>query len=124
MWEELNQDIKPYHLAPLLSAAIFIMAMMADRSEPLLTVLFFLNILALPFLTGVLYVCSHADASQVGWKNVILGAWPTVLLIVLVNLLLGNFGGAVIFVAPFLLFMASLGGILAQFIRLNWGLTS
>ncbi|HEX8141435.1 MAG TPA: hypothetical protein VF553_02500 [Pyrinomonadaceae bacterium] len=120
---ELNQDIKPYHLAPLLSALIVI-AMSVSRSDVLLGTLFLLNVLAVPFLTGVVYVCSLADSGQGGWKSVSLGAWPTVLATVVVNLLLGNWGTYVLFIFPVLLLMASLGGIVARIVRLRWGRSS
>jgi hypothetical protein len=121
--KELNQDIKPYHLAPLVSALIVI-AMSASRSDAFLSALFLLNVLAVPFLTGVVYVCSLEDSGQVGWKSVSLGAWPTVLLTVAVNLLLGNWGAYVLFIFPVLFLMASLGGLVAQFARSRWGRSS
>ena len=116
--QELNQDIKPYHLAPLLSALI-VVAMSVSRSDALLGALFVLNVLAVPFLTGVLYVRSLADSSQGGWKSASFGAWPTVLLTIVVNLLLGSWGTYVLFIAPILFVMASLGGVVAQFVWLQ-----
>jgi hypothetical protein len=118
MWTgELNQNIKPYHLAPLLSAIIFVV-MSVSRSDVLLSILFLLNTLALPFVTGIIYVYSLDGSNQDGWKRVIFGAWPTMLLTIGVNLLLGNWGTYVLFVSPVLFFMASLGGIVTQFVRL------
>ena len=116
--EKLNQDIKPYHLAPLFSALIVIVMFMS-RSDVLQGILFLLNVVAVPFLTGVAYVCSLADSDQPGWKTVSLGAWPTVLLTVVVNLLLGNWGAYVLIISPVLFLMASLGGIAAHLVGLR-----
>jgi hypothetical protein len=118
--KELNQDIKPYHLAPLFSACI-VVAMSVIRSDVLLGLLFFINVLAIPFLTGVVYVFSLADAAQAGWKSASFGAWPTVLAILVVNLLLGSWGTYVLFIFPVLFFMASVGGIIAHVASLRWG---
>lgn len=117
MWsEDLNSDIRPYHLAPLVSAFIVIAAYL-DRSDAFQTTMVLLNILLLPFVTGAMYAYS-LDYSDRTWKSVILGSWPTVVAIILVTALLTSVV-VVLFVSPVLFLMASLGGILTRLIHLQ-----
>src|SRR5687767_10501401 len=111
--EDLDRDIRLYHFAPLVSAAIMI-AVNIDRSNTFQGTLFLLNLLALPFLTGVIYVDSLERSDQQSWARVALGSWPTVLLVLLVDLLLGS--PYFLIVSPILLFMASLGGVITRFV--------
>jgi hypothetical protein len=69
---DLDQEIKPYHLAPLVSAAMMI-AMYLGRSDTLQSTLFLLNLLALPFLTGIMYVYSLDKSDLPTWGRVISG---------------------------------------------------
>lgn len=113
---ELDREIKLYHLAPLVSAAIVI-AMYLGRSDTFQNTLFLLNLLALPFLTGIMYVDSLDRSDQPTWGRVIMGPWVVVLFILLVDLLLGSF--YFVIVAPILLLMASLGAVITRCVTMK-----
>jgi hypothetical protein len=114
---DLNQSIKPHHLAPLLSALIVIGAYLT-RSDAVQGTLFLLNVVALPFLTGVAYVCSIENHDRDTWTSISLGSWPTVAFILIVDLLLGLF--YLLYISPIFFIMGSLGAIITQFVRLKF----
>jgi hypothetical protein len=93
---DLNQSIKPHHLAPLLSALIVIVGS-ATRSNAAQGTLSLLNVLALPFFTGVVYVHFIDNYERETWTSIVLGSWPTVAFILIVDLLFGFF---LIFISP------------------------
>ncbi|HXD29646.1 MAG TPA: hypothetical protein VN643_00925 [Pyrinomonadaceae bacterium] len=113
---DLDSNIKAHHLAPL-GSALIVIAMYLGRSENLLSTLFLLNLLALPFLTGIMYVSSLDSSEQPSWIRVVLGPWPVIGLVLLVDLLLGSI--YFLFMAPILLAMASLGSIISRYISLK-----
>jgi hypothetical protein len=117
MWSEaLNEDFKPYHLAPLFSVVIVILGYLT-RSHSFQNTLFFLNIVGLPFLTGVIYAYSQDKYDQATWISVILGPWPTVVFILIADLVFLSI--YILLCSPILFVMASLGAVITQFVRLK-----